>query len=249
MAEEKRDEPSFGEEFSAAFRGMISKAGFASITPGEIPQGRDVLAAIGGVRGLLEAALPSFAFLVVFSVTEIVLDLPESLVWSVSTPVVLCLIFIIIRAARREPLRSAIGGTVVAAITAFIAIRSGRAADNFLFGIIINIGGFLVMLVSIVVRRPLVALIAGVLSGDLMGWQADAAKRRVLTIATWLWVGLFGIRLAVEVPLYLANEAIGLAIAKLILGLPFYALLLWITWLLVGSVFSTATRPKNDLAP
>jgi hypothetical protein len=48
-----------------------------------------------------------------------------------------------------------------------------------------------------------------------------------------LWVALFGTRLAVEVPLYLADAVVLLGIAKLALGIPFYALMVWFTWLAV----------------
>ena len=67
------------------------------------------------------------------------------------------------------------------------------------------------------------------------------------TIATVLWALLPAIRLAVEVPLYLAEAADGLAIAKLVLGVPLYAILLWVTWLLIRTAWSTsAARESTD---
>jgi hypothetical protein len=60
----------------------------------------------------------------------------------------------------------------------------------------------------------------------------------VLTIATWLWVGLFAVRLLVEVPLYLARQTEWLAGTKLLLGVPLYAAMLWVTWLLVRAVYA-----------
>jgi hypothetical protein len=59
----------------------------------------------------------------------------------------------------------------------------------------------------------------------------------VLTVATWVWVGLFALRLAVEVPLYLTAQVELLAAVKLVLGVPLYAAVLWVTWLLVRTVF------------
>jgi hypothetical protein len=59
------------------------------------------------------------------------------------------------------------------------------------------------------------------------------------SVATLLWAGLFGLRLAVQVPLYLAGEPAvqALATAKLVMGIPLYGLTLWLTWLLLRSVY------------
>lgn len=69
-------------------------------------------------------------------------------------------------------------------------------------------------------------------------WRHDPARRdekRRYVAATWVFAALFAIRLAVEVPLYLGGEASlgALGIARLVLGVPFYALTLWFMWLLL----------------
>ena len=48
--------------------------------------------------------------------------------------------------------------------------------------------------------------------------------------ATLVFVGLFAIRLVVQVPLYLTGSLNALGIAKIGLGLPFYALALWLAY-------------------
>jgi thiol:disulfide interchange protein len=42
----------------------------------------------------------------------------------------------------------------------------------------------------------------------------------------------------VQLPLYFADEAQWLATSRLLMGLPLYAGVLWITWLLVKAVYS-----------
>ena len=66
---------------------------------------------------------------------------------------------------------------------------------------------------------------------------------KVAVIATVLWCGLFGLRLAVELPLYFAGNTQSLATLKLILGVPLYAALLWVTWLLVRTAYA---RPEPE---
>jgi hypothetical protein len=240
--------PSFTEELSAAFAAALSRAGFAKVAPGTMPHSRDLIAALGGVRGLVESIVPSLAFLVAYTISAIVLNSPSFLLWSVGAPVVCAVVFIVARAVARSQLRSAITGAVIAAITAGLALITGRAADSFVVGIGINAVVFVVILVSLVVRRPIIGLIVGLLTSDEQ-WRVDSARRRVLTIATWMWLALFAVRLAVELPLYIGDLATGLAISKLVLGVPLYAMLLWVTWLLVGTVYSTAEPSDRSAEP
>ena len=114
---------------------------------------------------------------------------------------------------------------------------------------VINAVAFVVLVGSIIARWPLIGVIVGTLTGDAVGWRADRAKFRVVLIATWCWVGLFAVRLGVEVPLYLAGLPEALASAKLLLGVPLYAGMLWVTWLLVRAAFGhqkAAPRQKAE---
>jgi hypothetical protein len=51
------------------------------------------------------------------------------------------------------------------------------------------------------------------------------------------------VRLAVELPLYFADAIQALGALKLVLGVPLYAATLWVTWLLVRTVYA---RPDPD---
>jgi hypothetical protein len=235
-------EPTFAEVFQQA----LGKMGFAKVKPGEMPSSKDLLAAVGGIRGLIESILPGLAFLVVYTVTFIVLELPNYLVLSVLTPVVIGLIFLVARIIARQAIRSAVSGIVLAAVMAGVSLFTGRPQDAFIPGIVINVVCLAVVLISLAVRWPIIGVFVGALTADLTGWRADKAKKRVLTIATWMWFGLFAIRLLVEVPLYLAGYVDWLAAAKLFLGVPFYAVLLWVTWLLVGTVFASSGPAETD---
>lgn len=48
---------------------------------------------------------------------------------------------------------------------------------------------------------------------------------------SWLWAGVFALRLAVEVPLWWMGQVAQLGVAKLILGVPLFALAAWLSWL------------------
>ena len=82
-------------------------------------------------------------------------------------------------------------------------------------------------LVSVLVRWPLVGVILGFVLGEGTHWRQAPARMRAYVVATWLWVGLFGVRLAVQVPLYVADRPALLGVANVGLGLPLFALVIW----------------------
>lgn len=220
-------EPSVREAFGAAVR----SAGIGQVAPGEMPTAASLLKAVGGVRGLVEAILPALGFLVIYGATQ-------NVAAAVLAPVAIAIAFVVVRLVSRTSPTQAFAGVGGVAISAALALFTGRAEDNFVPGLVINAVSLVVLLGSIVVRYPFIGLVVGVLSNEGLEWRQNPRKRRVLTVATLLWSGLFAVRLIAELPLYFAGEVELLATVKLVLGVPFYALTLWVTWLLVKSVYS-----------
>lgn len=234
---EKEPVPTFSESLAAAAK----QSGLSQLKPGETPNARALLGAIGGIRGIIESIVPGIAFLAIYLTTH-------NLLIAVLAPAFLALVFVVARAGAKSSISSAVTGAVLLAITAVLTLITGRAVNNFVPGILINTVGFIVTLVSILVRWPLVGLIVGLLFGDVDGWRKDAAKLRILTIATWFWVGLFAIRLVIEVPLYFADNVTALGVVRLVTSVPLYALCLWGTWLLVRGVYAGDSATESASA-
>ncbi len=237
MAEPSGSNDPAPASFSEALASAVRRSGIGRVAPGEVPTARSLLRAIGGARGLIESILPGLTFLVVYAVTG-------SMLPSVLFPVALSIVFVVLRLLAGSPASQAVAGIAGIAVSAILAIFSGRAIDNFIPGMIINLISLAVILVSLALRWPVIGVIAGFLTNDGTAWRAERGKRRVLSLATWLWAGLFALRLAVEFPLFLTGQVEVLAGAKLLLGVPLYAGMLWITWLLVQAVY----RPASALA-
>lgn len=218
-------------------------AGIGQVAPGEVPTAASLLSAVGGVRGLVESILPGLGFLVAYTITH-------ELLVSVLAPVAVAVAFVVARAIGRTTMMPAIAGLIGIGVSAALAMMTGRAEDNFVPGLIINVVSVVVLLVSLLVRWPFIGIVVGLLTNELTEWRADRAKRRVLTVATWLWVGLFSARLLVQAPLYLASQTQALAATKLLMGVPLYAAILWVTWLLVRAVYSRqdASSSRSDEA-
>lgn len=197
--------------------------------------------AVGGVRGLVESTLPGLVFVVVFVVAR---ELTPALVGSLGVAVAA----VVVRLVQRTPVTQAFSGVLGIGVGVLWAWWTGRAQDFFAGGLLANVGFLVATVASIVARWPAVGVVVGLLRGEDTSWRTDperAHERRRFVWATWVIAGVFALRLAVQVPLYLAGEdaVAALGTAKLAMGVPLFALGLWITWLLVGSPAARADRP------
>ena len=64
-------------------------------------------------------------------------------------------------------------------------------------------------------------------------WRQDRQLLRRYLIASWFWVALFGLRLLVQVPLFLGGSVGWLGTARLVMGVPLWAAVLYATWVVV----------------
>jgi multisubunit Na+/H+ antiporter MnhC subunit len=141
--------------------------------------------------------------------------------------------FILYRLLQRKALTQAVIGLVAVGFAAFLALRDGgSAADYFVPGFITNASYGSVLLISVLVGHPIMGYIGQLLFG-LKGWRANKSLKRKFTTVTLIWVAFFTARLAVQLPLYFANEVELLAASRAIMGAPAYAGLLALTWVML----------------
>ena len=233
MADDDIPEPSFREAFAQA----AQRSRLSGVKPGEAPSGAVLLGAVGGIRGLIEAILPGLGFLVLYTITK-------DLFWSVLAPLVIAVVFIGVRAIQRQAVTPGITGAVGIGLSAGLALVTGNISNNFLLGFGINGVAVLALVISLLVRRPLVGVIIGLLTGD-EHWRHDPAKLRIAYVTSVLWLLLSGLRLAVQVPLYVAELPDALAATKLLMGVPLYLGLLWVTWMLVRTAWQPADEDET----
>jgi len=169
--------------------------------------------ALGGKRGMAEGAIPTAAFTIAFVATR---DLRLSL----AVGVTLAVAALVLRIVQRQPVQFVVNSLVGIAIAAVFALRSGRAEDVFLPGIIYNAAYAAVMSFSVLVRWPVVGLMIGSVTGDLTGWRRNPAVVRLCSRLTWLLVLPCAVRVVVQYPLYLAGEVGWLGVSKVALGWP-----------------------------
>jgi hypothetical protein len=153
----------------------------------------------------------------------------------------LSLIALIRQMIVRTALTQAVVGVVSIGVTIWLTLRDNNASDFFLQGLITNSAYLAVALISLVVRWPIVGLIVGFLIGEGFSWRKKPGHFNRFAAATAIYCSMYILRLAVEVPMYLANNLSALGAAKLILGIPLYAVTLWMMWLVVKPLIRRAS--------
>ncbi|GII27438.1 DUF3159 domain-containing protein [Planotetraspora mira] len=191
--------------------------------------------ALGGKRGIVEAAVPTVAFTAMWITTN---ELKASLIVSIAASVVLLVVRLVQRSTPQFVLNSLVG----IGVGAFFAARTGEAKDVFLPGIYYNGVYAAGMLLSIIVRWPIVGFLVGSVTGDPTAWHKDPGLVRLCTRLTWLLMLPCLLRVVVQLPLYWSGQVATLGIAKLALGWPLQvAGLAAMLWLL--------TRGRTPLQP
>jgi hypothetical protein len=206
----------------------------------DVRQEVGIAEAIGGPRGLIDAGLPGVVFAVAYPVTGS--DLRLSLGIAVGCGVLLFVVGMV----QRRPVRQAVAGLIGVGLMAFIAGRTGRPEDFFLPSIIKNAAYAAAYAVSILVKWPLLGVFLGPVLGEGFAWQQDPQRRRAYAQATWLWVGMFALRLVVQIPLYLAGAVTALGFAGIPLGIPLFLLVGWLTYLVLAR--TPRTQPVDTEA-
>jgi Protein of unknown function (DUF3159) len=169
--------------------------------------------ALGGLRGVVETALPTIGFTVCYVVSG---ELRPSLVVGIASAAVL----VLLRVARRSSLRFVLNSLFGILIAAVFAARSGRAQDAFLPGILYNGGYAVAMIASIAARWPILGFVVGTATGDPTGWRSDPALVKLCSRLTWLLVLPCALRFVVQFPLYQAGAVGALGTAKVVMGWP-----------------------------
>ena len=231
-------EPAAGPEERITFAGEAQRQLAAALVHKD---GRiDLLASVGGVRGLLESVLPVTVFSAAWGFSK-------DLVVSIVAALVISVVFTIWRLILRQTVLQAVAGLLVVGLSAFIAYRTGEASAFFLPSLIKNVGFGGVFAVSALVGWPLIGVMLGFLLGEGTAWRAVPARRRAYHLATWIWVAMFAVRLVIQIPLYLADQTVVLGSVNVVLGLPLYALDLLLIWLVLRRV--PIVKPETEPTP
>ncbi len=193
-----------------------------------------IVKSMGGWLGIAESILPTLVFVFTYQLS--------SNIWlSIVLSGALSLAALVRQLIVRSALTQAVVGALSIALTIWLTLRDNNASDFFLQGLVTNSIYLAVGLMSVLVRWPIIGIVVGFLIGEGFTWRAKKSHFNRFVAATAIWCGLYILRLGIEIPLYLAHNLSALGAAKLILGVPFYAITLWLMWLVVKPLIRRAS--------
>jgi len=186
--------------------------------------------ALGGRRGMVEAAVPTILFTLIWLTAK---ELNLALIVSVAAALVMLAVRLVQRSTIQFVL-NALFGIGIGWLFVSLAARGGASGEEqalayFLPGILYNGGYALVMGFTCLIGWPLVGFMVGSVTGDPTAWHADKQIVRLCTRLTWLLVLPCVVRAGVQAPIWLAGNsgaleadtAIALlGVLKIVLGWP-----------------------------
>lgn len=185
-----------------------------------------VVNALGGKKGLIDSGVPSVVFLIVFNLTKEV----NTAIWAALS---LSVTLAIIRLIRKESIQHSVSGVIGVLICAYFANRSGNAEDFYIPKLLTNLGYGVVYLLANLVGWPILGLVLGPLLGENLTWRKNPARKKMYIKASWLWVGMFFLRIAVQYPIYLSGNVNLLGTVNLAMGYPLFFATAYGTWLII----------------
>ena len=199
--------------------------------------------ALGGRRGMVEAAVPTIVFTVLWLTMR---DLTLALTVSVAAAVVLLIARLVQRSTVQFCLNARFG-IGIGWLFVTISARQGGSEDDqalayFLPGIIYNAGYSVVLALTCLVGWPLVGFMVGSVTGDPTAWHRDKQVVRLCSLVTWLLALPCVIRVLVQAPIWFAGKSgavhadsavAALGVLKIAMGWPLQLLaLLTMAWVL-----------------
>lgn len=186
--------------------------------------------ALGGRRGMVEAAVPTILFTVVWLTSR-------ELTWALGVSVGSAVALLVVRLVQRTTVQfcvNALVGIGIGWLFVHLAARGGGDADDqalayFLPGLLYNLAYSVGMALSCLTRWPLVGFMVGSVTGDPTAWHADRQVVRLCTTLTWLLAVPCVLRVLVQGPIWLgahggaidADTAVAaLGVLKIVLGWP-----------------------------
>ncbi len=232
-------------ENSARSKKRSGLASLASI--GSDGSNFSVIDSIGGIRGIIESMLPGLLFVICFVVTN-------NLQITVIASAALAVLQVVIRLIQKQSLMGVISGLVSIAICLIWVWTSHKAGDYYMLGFITNAVYGVLLAISLIVRVPALGLVIESIRKMptenfglwLHEWLDYKPLKRAYMYVTGLWIGVFALRLVLQVPLYLVNNVAWLGTVRLLMGLPFWALAIWVSYLIIATPFMRLHHKNHE---
>ena len=171
----------------------------------------------------LDSLLPPLAFILL----NVISDVGMALIGSLGIAIVIS----VYRLARRQPWSYALGGVGGVVLAGLIVRFVGGAEGFFLPGIITGALTALLCLVSVLIKRPLVAWTSYITRRWPLEWYWHPKVRPAYSEVTLAWAVFFTLRTLLQFELFQRQAAEALGVVQLLTGWPALILLLVASYL------------------
>ena len=176
-----------------------------------------------GRNSVVDAILPPIIFLAVNSLISF-----QAAMWSA---LIVSLVFTGIRIIRKQSLLYALAGVASVAVAIGIAWVLGKSEGFFLPGLISGSMTLLLTIVSLIVRRPMVAWTSYIARRWPLDWYWHPLVRPAYSEVTFAWTIFFAARLFLQFSLFENQNVNSLALTNFLTGWPATILLLIFSYL------------------
>lgn len=199
-----------------------------------------ILEVVGGWRNVIETVLPTLIFVIGLVATG---DFRIPTLLALATIVFLLLL----RLVAKKSFKHLLLALLTTGASVYVAWKTGESVNVFLVSILKNSIYGSVVLVSILLRWPLLGVMLGYIRGEKTAWRNGdewkLTRVRYYQI-TIIWLCVFIARLSVQLPLYFGGYAQWLGVTKLALGMPTDIVAAYLCWLLLR----TLPKKKSEIS-
>ena len=213
---------------------------------------RQLAQALGGRRGMAEAAVPTILFTVTWLTAS-------NLNLALSVSIGAALVLLVVRLVQRSTVQFVLNALFGIGIGWYFVHRSAQAGGTeqeqalayFLPGLLYNGGYAVVLAFTCLIGWPLVGFMVGSITGDPTAWHKDKQVVRLCSRLTWLLVAPCLLRVAIQAPIWLAGNSgsmdpdtaiAALGVLKIALGWPLQLAAL-------GSMIWLLSRNRTPVEP
>jgi hypothetical protein len=176
-----------------------------------------------GRNSFLDAILPPIIFILINSLVSF-----QAAMWSA---LIVSVVIAIFRISRKQSLMYALAGVGSVAVAIGIAWFLGKSEGFFLPGLVSGSMTLLLTVVSLVIRRPMVAWTSYIARRWPLDWYWHPQERPAYSEVTFAWALFFAARLLLQFSLFESKDVNSLAVTNFITGWPATILLLVLSYL------------------
>ena len=183
----------------------------------------ELRAVFAGRNSFIDAILPPILFLLINGLAGF-----QAAMWSA---LALSMVIAVVRITRRQSILYALAGVGSVAVAIGLVWILGKSEGFFLPGLVSGSMTLLLIIISLLIRRPMVAWTSYIARRWPLEWYWHPQVLPAYSETTFAWAVFFAVRLYVQYSVFQSEDVTLVAVTNFITGWPFTIALLVLTYL------------------